>query len=207
MSVQLQFDAAEHRYTVNGRIVPSVTQIISSVGLYEFDYVSAETLAIAAERGRFVHSMIEWYEHGELDESTIDPELQGYFDAYLSMKAAGQIPAKADLIEWRGYSEKFGYAGTLDMMFGEEWVHDHKTGVKSPVHGLQLSGYWLIRHPNTLEKPRRLTCGYYGKDGSFELVDYPYEPNAWLAVYADYKWRLKNGCIKQRFQNQWQIAV
>ena len=199
MSAVLQFDEAIHRYTVNGVIVPSVTQIITSVGLYEFDYVSSETLAIAAERGRIVHTYIEWYEKGILDESSIDPELQGYFDAYLSMKAAGEIPAKADLIEWRGFSEKYRYAGTLDMMFGEDWIHDHKTGVKSPVHGLQLSAYWLIRHPNMAEKPRRLTCGYYDKDGSYELVEYPYEPLVWVAVYADFKWRLKNNMIKARW--------
>ena len=86
MSAVLQFDEAIHRYTVNGVIVPSVTQIITSVGLYEFDFVSSETLAIAAERGRIVHTYIEWYEKGILDESSIDPELQGYFDAYLSMQ-------------------------------------------------------------------------------------------------------------------------
>ena len=74
---ELLFDEAAHRYTVNGQIIPSVTQIISAVGLYEFDFVNAETLAVAAERGRFVHSMIEWYEIGELDESSIDPELKG----------------------------------------------------------------------------------------------------------------------------------
>lgn len=198
---ELLFDEAAHRYTVNGQIIPSVTQIISAVGLYEFDFVNAETLAVAAERGRFVHSMIEWYEIGELDESSIDPELQGYFDAYIALKASGQIPAKADLIEWRGYSEKYKYAGTLDMMFGDDWIHDHKTGGKSPVHGLQLSGYWLILHPNMNEKPKRLTCGYYDKDGSFELVDYPYEPLPWLSVVADYKWRLKNNCIKPRWQS------
>ena len=66
-SGELQFDAAAHRYTLNGVILPSVTQIISAVGLYEYDYVSAETLAVAAERGRYVHEMIEMYEEGTLD--------------------------------------------------------------------------------------------------------------------------------------------
>jgi hypothetical protein len=199
MTGELQFDEAAHRYTVDGKIIPSVTQIISAVGLYEFDYVSADTLAVAAERGRIVHTYIEWYEHGELDETSIDPELQGYFNAYLSMKAAGKIPAKAELIEHRAYSAKYGYAGTLDMLFNGNWIHDHKTGVKSPVHGLQLSGYWLELHPNMAEKPERLTCGYYSADGSWELVEYPYEPFAWLAVVADYKWRVKHNLIRPRW--------
>ena len=199
-SGELQFNEAIHRYTLNGRIIPSVTQIITSVGLYEYDYVSSETLAIAAERGRFVHSMIEWHEQGELDESTIDPELQGYFDAYLEMKASGAITAKADLIEARVYSEKYQYAGTLDMEFlNEKWIHDHKTGEESPVHGLQLSGYWLAKHPDFRDKPEHLTCGYYRKDGTWNLVEYPYEPFAWLSILADFQWRLKNNLIKARW--------
>ena len=52
MDNTLHFDEAAHRYTVNGRIIPSVTQIISAVGLYEFDFVSKQTLAIAALRDK-----------------------------------------------------------------------------------------------------------------------------------------------------------
>ena len=196
MDKTLQFDAAAHRYTVGGKIIPSVTQIISAVGLYEFDFVSKQTLAIAAERGRIVHTYIEWHEQGLLDESSIDPDLAGYFNAYLAAKAAGEIPASPTAIERRVYSEKYQYAGTLDQMFGEKWIHDHKTGVESPTHGLQLSGYWLADHPDFWDKPERLTCGYYRPDGSYKIVEYPYEPLAWLAVVADFRWRLKNNCIK-----------
>ena len=196
MDKTLQFDAAAHRYTVGGKIIPSVTQIISAVGLYEFDFVSKQTLAIAAERGRIVHTYIEWHEQGLLDEGSIDPDLAGYFNAYLAAKAAGEIPASPTAIERRVYSEKYQYAGTLDQMFGSKWIHDHKTGVESPTHGLQLSGYWLADHPDLRDKPDRLTCGYYRNDGSYKIVEYPYEPLAWLAVVADFRWRLKNNCIK-----------
>lgn len=196
MNNELKFDEAAHRYTVGGKIIPSVTQIISAVGLYEFDFVSRQTLAIAAERGRCVHTYIEWHEQGVLDEDSIDPDLQGYFDAYLAAKAAGEIPAAPTAIEKRVYSAKYEYAGTLDQMFGKAWIHDHKTGVESPTHGLQLSAYWLAEHPDFRDKPERLTCGYYRNDGSYKIVEYPYEPLAWLAVVADFRWRLKNNCIK-----------
>lgn len=201
MSELLQFDEATHRYTVGGRIIPSVTQIISAVGLYEFDFVSKETLAIAAERGRIVHKAIEWHEQGLLDESSLDPELAGYFEAYLAAKKAGELPEKPTAIEQRVYSAKYQYAGTLDQMFGERWIHDHKTGAESPVHGLQLSGYWLALHPDIRDKPEHLTCGYYRPDGGHKVVEYPYEPLAWMAVLADYAWRRKNNCIKAIWQD------
>ena len=196
MNATLHFDEKLHRYTVDGKIIPSVTQIISAVGLYEFDFVSKETLMAAAERGRIVHTCIEWYELGILDEASIDPELYGYFQAYLDAKARKLIPERPSMIERRVYSEKYQYAGTLDQMFGDRWIHDHKTGSESPVHGLQLSGYWLALHPDPGDKPERLTCGYYRRDGSSNIVDYPYEPLAWLSILADYRWRLKNNCIK-----------
>lgn len=201
MTSQLQFDEALHRYTVNGRIIPSVTQIISAVGLYEFDFVSKQTLAVAAERGRIVHTYIEWYEQGMLDESSIDPDLSGYFEAYLSCKKEGLIPEHPEMIENRVYSEKYKYAGTLDQMFGGDWIHDHKTGAESPTHGLQLSGYWLALHPDLREKPRKLTCGYYRNNGDHKVVEYPYEPLAFLSVFADFQWRVKNNCIKKIWQD------
>ena len=210
MSATLQFDEAKHLYTINGKIIPSVTQIISAVGLYEFDFVSKRTLAIAAERGRIVHTYIEWFEQGILDDNSIDPELAGYFRAYLSAKASGELPEQPDLIEYRSYSEKYQYAGTIDQVFtAENWIHDHKTGLPSPSHGLQLSAYWLMLHPDFREKPEHLTCGYYRPDGSYKIVDYPYEPMEWLAVVADFRWRARNNMIKPIWQETaplWNMA-
>lgn len=200
MPGELLFDEAEHRYTVDGRVIPSVTTIISAVGLYEFDNVSYDTLAVAAERGRNVHTYIEWFEQDILDFDSIDPELEGYFNAYLALKNAKLIPDHPKRIEFRGWSEKYDFAGTIDQEFEGDWLNDHKTGNKSPVHGLQLSAYWLMLHPDMKTKPARLTCDYLRRDGSYELVDYPYEPLAWLAVLADYKWRLKNDCIRNRWK-------
>lgn len=196
----LQFNEEKHEYTYGGRIIPSVTQIISAVGLYEFDFVSRDTLAVAAERGRIVHTYIEWYEKGILDESSIDPELAGYFEAYKKMKSELAIPTP-DGIEKRVYSSAYGYAGTLDQCFTNlKWINDHKTGVKSLVHGIQLSAYWLALHPNMNDKPGRLTCDYLTLNGEYELVEYPYEPLAWIAIKSDYNWRVKNNLIKRIWQ-------
>ena len=203
MGNQLRFNAERHEYTVGCIVLPSVTTIISAVGLYEFDSVPIETLEVAAERGRNVHTYIEWYEQGVLDMASIDPELEGYFNAYLSMKAEGLIPEKPFAIEKRSWSHKYRYAGTMDMLFnGGRWIHDHKTGLPSPATGLQLSAYWLMDHPDMSDKPERLTAGYLTRRGEYNLVDYDYEPLAWLAVFADYGWRVKNNMIRSRWRNR-----
>lgn len=196
-SSELTFDAATHTYRYDGVVVPSVTQIISAVGLYEFDYVSRETLRVAAERGTIVHRCIEWYEAGELDESSIDPELEGYFRAWLNCREREQFPT-VEAAECRVFSKPYWYAGTVDQMF-PGWINDLKTGVESPAHGLQLSAYWLAAFGLDVQ-PERLTCTYLRRDGEYRLVEYPYEPQVWLVVLADYKWRVKNNCIREIWQ-------
>ena len=193
----LTFDAATHRYTFGGRIVPSVTQILAGVGMYDFGHASRETLAAAAERGHIVHTYIEWHERGTLDEESVDPALAGYFRAYLAAKEAGELPAGSpSRIETMVYSDKYGYAGTLDQMWGTSWINDLKTCPPDPAHGLQKSAYWLAEHPDMADRPERLTATYLTAEGFFRVVEYPYEPLAWLAVLADYNWRRKNGKIK-----------
>lgn len=200
-NVNLTFNEEKHEYRVGGVVVPSVTTILSAVGLYDFDFVSSETLAVAAERGKIVHTYIEWYEQGELDESTIDPELAGYFESYIKMKDAGLLPERPSAIEKRLYSAKFKYAGTLDQMYGNDWINDIKTGLLGAEHGLQLSAYWMAEHESLTDKPRRLTCSYLHRDGTCgSLVEYKYEPLIWLSVLTDYNWRVKNGKIKSRWQ-------
>ena len=197
----LKFDPQKHLYTLNGQVLPSVTQIISAVGLTEYDDVPKASLDVAAERGRIVHECIEWYEHGELDETSIDPELRGYFEAYRRMRTAKMLPDKATELEVPHCSPKYGYAGTIDMHFADErWIHDHKTCKPSPTHGLQLSGYWLMLHPDFNDKPEHLTCGYYTRNAEWTIKEYPYEPLAWLAILSDYGWRRKNNCIKNKWR-------
>lgn len=194
MPEELKFNAATHTYTCRGKVIPSVTQIISAVGLYEFDFVSRQTLAVAAERGRVVHECVELFERGELDESSVDPELAGYFEAYLECRKVHAFPPPV-AIEERVFSEPYQYAGTLDQEFPGDWLNDIKTGPPSPVHGLQLSGYWLAKYGMS-RKPQRLTGTYLKPNGDHELREYPYDPLVWLAVLTDYRWRAKNNLLK-----------
>lgn len=195
----LEFNEDRHEYRLDGVIIPSVTTILSEVGLYDFDYVSRETLDVAAERGRLVHRMIEWHELDILDDSTIDPELQGYFDGYLA--ARREALPKPEAVEVRFACKRFGYAGTIDAIIDNgAWYNDIKTGQPSPEHGLQLSGYWLGNHGgDMLIQPGRLTGTYLDRAGSYRIIDYPYEPMIFLAIVTEHKWRTAKNKIKRKF--------
>jgi hypothetical protein len=138
----VNFNEASHTYTVSGVKYPSVTQIISGMGLYgDTSFFTDES----RNRGTFVHRIIQWHLSGELDESTIDPVLRPYFDAWLKFeKEAAYV---SDICENVMASEIYHFAGTVDHighLNGYFCLIDVKTGVPAPATALQLGGYEIL---------------------------------------------------------------
>lgn len=190
----LTFDSAKHEYRFKGVIVPSVTQILKAVGLSDYSHIPADILQRTAERGHVVHEIIELYEMGTLDESSIDPALRGYFESYLRAKDAGLLPQRPSAIEKMVYSEQYRYAGMLDQMYGDDWINDLKTVRKPQAEvELQLSAYWMTEHDLTV-KPYKLTGTYLHEDGSIaDVIDYRYNTPVWCSALSVYRWKEKHG--------------
>lgn len=195
-TADIVLDELIHEYYVDGKKTPYVTGILGAVGMYkDLDRIPRWILDMAADRGKVVHECIELHCKGVLDESTIDPELQGYFNAYLACRAANSsvYDALTDF-EKTVYSQKYHYCGKYDAG-SDRIIIDHKTTNKaSPVHGLQLTAYWMSEHPDFVnDKPELLACGYYHKNGKYEFVKYEYQPLIWLSILSVYNWQRKHG--------------
>ncbi len=106
----LTYDDASHTYRMHGVIVPSVTQILAP--LSDFSGVPADVMASASAFGSAVHKMCELYDRDQLDESTLDPELQPYLNAWRQFYL--DSGAHWDGIEEVVYHPTMRYAGTLD---------------------------------------------------------------------------------------------
>lgn len=195
---EITFFENSHEYKADGVKMPSVTSILDSVGMNKgLENIPESVLKIAGERGHIVHEIIELHLKNELDESTIDPELSGYFDAYLSArKQHPKIFEKLHTCEKMVYSEKHKYCGRLDAC-GDGVIVDWKTTAQtSPAHGLQLSAYWMAEHPDYLhDKPETLACFYFRPDGTFELKKYDYQPLVWMSCLSIFKWQKRNGIV------------
>jgi hypothetical protein len=110
MSAVLQFDEARHEYTVDGRVVPNVTRIIDWMN--DYAHVPADVMQRARELGTAVHLATALYDNDNLDESSVDPAVRPYLEAWIEFRAAqGFTPL---LVEHRIHSAVHGYAGTLD---------------------------------------------------------------------------------------------
>lgn len=189
----LTFNEELHQYQFNGVVKPSVTQVLGA--LSDFSLVPRDVLAAACARGSYVHTLTEYHDEGDLDHTSIG-EYAGYLDAWV--KFCADHEAKWDGIEVRGYSERFGYAGTLDR-FGtlkcSRFVVDVKTSVAaSNVWNLQLAAYrQLLAERDPAWMLARLATVQLRNDGTYKFIEWS-DQAAWptfLALLTLKNWNSK----------------
>jgi hypothetical protein len=153
-AAELTFDAGTHVYRYGGRVVPSVTQVLSILSANEFTFVDAERLAAARQLGTHVHAAIDLDNRGELDEAQLDPELKPYVTQWRKfLRTTGWIVTTS---EQRVYHPTLGYAGQADTGIWQNghWVLDIKTGMVPRTVGPQTAAYQHAMKP----KPKRRLC-------------------------------------------------
>lgn len=158
----LTFDESSHTYRLDGRVVPSVTQILGKVYPFVYGGIPQAILERKARVGAAVHKAIELFIAGALDEDSVHSEVRPYLDSFT--RWWDDVQAYEVRLEERLYSPA-GYAMTRDFVGrieGRLWLIDWKTtSYRGPTHGLQLTGYNHV-------PDRADVCGclYLAKDGS-----------------------------------------
>jgi len=109
--MDLQFNDERHEYRLNGRIVPSVTDVLEPLEM--LDGIPWATLEAARIFGQHVHLACHYHNTGELEWATLDDRLAAYARGYLKFLADTAFVVLAS--EERVASVKCGYAGTLDL--------------------------------------------------------------------------------------------
>ena len=135
----LIFDETLHRYTLDGEVIPSVTQIIKP--LYDFSMVPAGVLQRAAEFGTAVHKTVELYLKDDLDEDSLDEPLYNCLLAFKAFEADHYDLIEGNYeVETLHYHPKLKYAGIPDL---DGWaVIDLKSRAYNPLTDpIQLAAY------------------------------------------------------------------
>lgn len=134
-----------NRYFHNGRRVPSVTEILKNASLIDTRWYSEET----AWRGSVVHECTRLDDLGDLDESSVPPEVQGYLDAWRRAKEDFGFTRFDEIEEERTCSE---FGGRPDRIVDGRVV-DLKSGTLQPATAIQLAAYaYLADRMNWLER-------------------------------------------------------
>lgn len=169
MTAAVQFDEASHTYTVDGVVLPSVTQILAVAGLTDWTYCTTW----ARERGSVVHKAVHLALTEGLDWSTLDEPLHPYVSA--ALQAVADLGGETLASERRILSKLYGYAGTLDWLGkvnGRLTLWDWKTGPLVPAYGLQIAAYAEAYAEETGERVERRYGIRLNADGTYEAVPF-----------------------------------
>lgn len=145
---EIIFDELSHTYTLNGVVLPSVTQVMKRLSKEYYTDINQAVIEKAGKRGTKVHQAIELYETmGVYDEQVKDYVLQ-----YLRAKSAYKFtPIKQELMLTNGI-----YCGTVDMianMNDKLVLIDLKatSKINDILVEVQLAGYRQLLSDNGIE--------------------------------------------------------
>lgn len=173
-----------------------VTAILNACGLRQWPAcVSQADRDFYLNRGTQIHRVTEMYDAGTLDESSVDPRIQGFLDAWklFRQQVGGKILAQEREVK----NLKLGYQGRLDLVLGpcgvcgDITVVDKKTNQADDFTRLQLCGYRaclkykrMRRMAVSLFETGRYKCEVYDND---EM-----DVKTWLACCQLATWMERN---------------
>ena len=182
------------RYVVDGVRVPSVTEALGLVGLYDFSHVPPDRLEYARARGQDVHEWLALEDQGFIEDEEPPQEILGYVQAYLRFKnESGFVPHR---IEQVVVNETYRYAGTLDRageLNEKRALLDLKAVAEvKPATSLQTKAYALC-----LDEPHDRHALQLKPDGNYRLHSYPLpgrtetvDRDDWYAALRMAYWKL-----------------
>lgn len=205
----LHFDADTHTYTLDGKVLPSVTTIIASdPSLYSFGAVKADVLEAAANKGTDIHDYLHLWESSESCsvyepfESYRKEWMRFLVDELLETMIGGVVLMSEEPLCHTGH----GFAGTPDRVYyndKEITIVDIKTGGETKAHRIQTAAYAILAlrqlRPTAprFDGVRRVAV-YLSADKPYKAVwhDDPTDFTAFMALRSLYLWKKTNGVIK-----------
>lgn len=104
------YDTEKHEYTRDGVVIPSLTEILQSVGIVDAAWFND----YARDRGTFVHQATALWDKGTLDEDNLDPQLFMYLAAWRLFKVESGIFMEHMDIENPYFHDMLSYGCTPD---------------------------------------------------------------------------------------------
>ena len=188
----LQFDEASHTYSLDGRKLPAVSEVIRPISP-DFTAIPPTVLERKRELGVAVHYACELYDSNELGD--FDDEIRPYLDAWTDF--LDQFNAEVVASEQRLHHPSLMYAGTLDRVLrvdGQVWLVDIKTSATAyPSYGAQLAGYALMLESAGTQVDRRATV-HLQANGKYWMQEFrnPSDQAAFMACLSIYRWKEAN---------------
>lgn len=182
MAMKIDFNEERHEYSIDGKKVPSVSEILAPLSADRYRDINPAVLQQAAARGTAVHEACEAIDYG-LDEE-IDPAIAGYVQAYQAF-LRDYFPRWEMVEQIVGYripfdptDERILFCGTVDrygQIDGKGAVLDIKTYASVNTDAMISASCQTILYAAALESegfncPKRYLL-HLKKDGDYRLID------------------------------------
>lgn len=206
----VSFDAASHRYAVDGRPVLYVSKILELAGLgVDYSAIPPAVLQHARDRGSHVDQCCDLFDEGDLDWASVHPEAVPYVRAwarfrererFVSMVRQGVVYHPE--LDYAGMPDDFGTIGSTAVL-----VERKATAKLSDTYALQAALYGMpgIEWDGLPFRVERRLIVQVRKDGDYRLLDCDAEARrvgrddfaAARAAVAVARWRLAtNGAAR-----------
>jgi hypothetical protein len=138
-----RFDPGTHTYFCGANKMTSVTTALKP--LDNFDYVDPLLLERKGRRGTNVHSMVEQYEKGDLDEARLTGSMRRMLSQYVQFTSDNKSLLKGKCYFERPlFSEEYMLAGTPDIVSRYAIIDIKTRPIKKLRDCLQLAGYDIL---------------------------------------------------------------
>ena len=188
----LTFTAETHEYRYAGVVIPSVTQILGQAGMVEIPHFRDGRVERKRLIGTAVHRACEFLNQGDLDWSTVDPDVEPYARAYDEFLRRSEFGPVLTEHRFSTIIDGLSYAGTLDIagdMGGVPFLIDIKTPLATQPHwAIQTAGYELgIKPPAVRPWKWQRAALKLRPDGEHRLVrfDDPSDRDVFRAALRD----------------------
>lgn len=198
------FDEKTHRYFYDGQRIPNVTSLLQDYGLIDLSMVPPDRLEYKRQLGIAVHYATHLLDEHNLDESSLNPVIVPYVDAYRKfLEISGFEPKHSEL---KLFSKRWRFAGTLDRQGLLEYkgkllevIIDLKcTWEMYPSTGPQSAAYQILFEENFGTKIKGRFGLQLKENGNYELYLYadPSDAQTFLSCLRLHHWRQEKGLIK-----------
>ena len=183
---KLLFYDPTHTYTLDGEVIPSVSELTRFISREIYSDIGQFTLDRAAGRGTAIHKATEVLDkYGTVE---VSDDALPYVQAYIRFRKEHTV--EWERIEWAVSHPSGEYAGTIDrygLLDGLRTLADIKSvSAMDPGHRkLYEAALNLYRRAVEADHPvERLVLIWLKKDGSYKLVDLPLDDTLALACLA-----------------------
>ena len=171
---QFRFDPEDHSYWLGKNRLIGVSEAIQAAGLKDYSGIETHVLEHARQRGTAVHAACHYLDEGDLDWTTVSPEIEPYLRAWERFKSDSGV----NIVETERplYHATMGFAGTPDRIIqlnGKAGTLDIKTYAPDNNTGVQLAGYSYLRFgpQRVYDTPERWGL-WLKNDGKYSLTEY-----------------------------------